>query len=264
MTEPYRVAFHTPARYSLPMKRHLYAFSAAIVLLGSFHLPSSGESTPAAAPLAPTKARPASKPTYVTGDEKVWSDFPKCPVSGSEADQTDLKGVLALQASRTPEQKAEALAAKKMQITLVTDTITPDFKTKYPKTFALLELANEDVYFITTQIKDKNTRPRPYAQHPDQVKPLYTTGGYSYPSGHASGVEFQARVLGTLFPAKSEELLKRARQVGESRVVAGVHYPSDVQAGYNLGDLLFQELEANPQFKKDLAAAVRADHLPTP
>jgi hypothetical protein len=94
-----------------------------------------------------------------------------------------------------------------------------------------------DSYFINTMIKDANDRLRPFVQHPILVIPLFTTGDFSYPSGHASGMELQARILAELFPKKREALLQRARQIADGRVVAGVHYASDTEAGLTLGDL---------------------------
>jgi acid phosphatase (class A) len=92
--------------------------------------------------------------------------------------------------------------------------------------------------------------------------PLFSTGDFSYPSGHASGLELQARILGQLFPAQSDALLKRARQIADGRVVAGVHYTSDTEAGLALGDLLFTQLETKTEFQKDLSAAATKDQLP--
>jgi hypothetical protein len=57
-------------------------------------------------------------------------------------------------------------------------------------------------------------------------------------------------------------LLKRARQVADGRVVAGVHYTTDTEAGIALGDLLFTQLETEPGFENDLTAAATKDQIP--
>ncbi len=250
------------------MKRHLYILLGVIVVFGFSRLPSSADLTTQSSetPMAATASHSPAKPIFVTGDEKVWSDFPKKPALGSKEDQADLQTILSVQASRTAEQKDEAMKDKHYQIILVTDVIDPAFKTKYPNIYGVLEQADNDCYFITTKLKNENARLRPYEQYPTQVQPLFKTGGLSYPSGHASGVELQARILATLFHANGQDalLLKRAKQVGDSRVVAGVHYPSDVKEGMDLGDLLFAQLEANPKFTAELAAAAKADKVPTP
>jgi membrane-associated phospholipid phosphatase len=51
--------------------------------------------------------------------------------------------------------------------------------------------------------------------------------------------------------------------VADSRVVAGVHNPSDIAAGQTVAELIFAELAKNPKFLKNLAAALKTDSLPT-
>lgn len=78
-------------------------------------------------------------------------------------------------------------------------------------------------------------RLRPY-----QVDPSIRTIGKlpkdaSFPSGHASSAYAAATVLSTLWPARAQEFGWWARQTALSRVHAGVHFPSDVQVGAQLG-----------------------------
>jgi hypothetical protein len=63
------------------------------------------------------------------------------------------------------------------------------------------------------------------------------------------------------FPTRIDALLTRARQVADGRVVAGVHYASDAEAGIASGDLLFTELENKPEFENDLATALTKDQI---
>jgi len=213
-------------------------------------------------PAASPSGSPPEKPYYLTGNENVWQNFPPKPALGSPTDQTDLLITLSLQVSRTEDQKNEAFRDKNYSIKLVTDVIDANFETKYPNTFKLLTNADIDSYFINTMIKKANGRLRPYVQHPTLVVPLFVVGNFSYPSGHASGLELQARILGQLFPTQSDALLKRVRQIADGRVVAGVHYTSDTEAGLALGDLLFAQLETKTEFQKDLTAAATKDQLP--
>jgi acid phosphatase (class A) len=204
---------------------------------------------------------PPEKPYYLTGKEDAWRDFPPKPALGSAIDQEDLLITLSLQTSRTEDQKNEALRDKGYTIKLMTDVIDSDFETKYPNVFKVLSSADIDSYFINTMIKKANGRLRPFVQHPTLVVPMFTVGDFGYPSGHATGMELQARILGQLFPDKSDALLRRARQVADSRVVAGVHYASDTEAGLALGDLLYTEIAAKNAFQKDLSTAAQTDHI---
>jgi len=218
---------------------------------------------PAGTAMGTHKGGPPPSPIYLTGEEKAWSDFPKKPAFGSEVDQLDLMVTLSAQASRNEDQKKEADRDKDYSIKLMTDVIDPHFSTKYPETFKVLGRADNDAYFITSRLKKENGRLRPFAQHPTLVTPLFLSKDFSYPSGHASGTQLQALILGELFPTFAEGLLKRAREIADSRVVAGVHYVSDTEAGQNLGDLLFSELKANAKFKDELAAAAAKDGIPS-
>jgi len=243
------------------MKRRLLPLFGFIALMLCtdvlVHAQSATEMAPAATP-----SGPPSHPIYLTGNEEAWKNFPKAPALGSPIDLADLTITLSIQASRTEDQKAEATTDKEYAITLVTSVIDPSFQTKYPKTFEVLTQADKDAYFVNSMLKKANARLRPFMQHPTLVTPLFTSKDFTYPSGHSSGSELQARLLGQLFPAQAEDLLKRARQIADSRVVAGVHYTSDTEAGQALGDLMFKQLEANPKFRHDLAAAAQADNIP--
>ena len=57
----------------------------------------------------------------------------------------------------------------------------------------------------------------------------------SYPSGHSCVSAAAARVLATYFPEHAATLNEQVSEAGRSRVVGGIHYPSDVAAGQALG-----------------------------
>jgi acid phosphatase (class A) len=244
------------------MKKWLTAILGALVLLTYSSQICTADETMQPNPAASAGDGPPDKPHYLTGNEEVWRNFPAKPALGSPVDQTDLLITLSLQAGRTEDQKNEAFRNKSYSIKLVTDVIDPSFEKTYPDIFKVLTNADVDSYYINSMIKNQNGRLRPYVQHPTLVVPLFTVSDFSYPSGHATGTELQARILGLLFPKQSDALLNRARQVADSRVVAGVHYASDTEAGINLGDLIFTQIASKREFQKDLAAAVARDPLP--
>ena len=57
------------------------------------------------------------------------------------------------------------------------------------------------------------------------------TDSFSYPSGHATQGWAYALIMSALVPEKATAILTRGRAYGESRIVCGVHWPSDVAAG---------------------------------
>jgi acid phosphatase (class A) len=62
-------------------------------------------------------------------------------------------------------------------------------------------------------------------------------------------------ILAEIAPDRSTEILRRAREIGDSRIICGVHYLSDVEEGRTNGSILVAALHANPAFRSDLAKA---------
>lgn len=96
-------------------------------------------------------------------------------------------------------------------------------------------------------IKSVVLRPRPYMEHPDRVKALVLDAegaatdvvaqGYSFPSMHSASIP--ALYFSLAMEAKKKWLYILASvltvAVGVSRVIVGMHYPTDVLAGWLLG-----------------------------
>ena len=58
-------------------------------------------------------------------------------------------------------------------------------------------------------------------------------------------------------PDRADAVLARGLAYGESRVICGVHYPSDVEAGRIVGAAMVAALKADPAFQADFAVAAR-------
>ncbi|MFA5123505.1 autotransporter-associated beta strand repeat-containing protein, partial [Zavarzinia sp.] len=95
--------------------------------------------------------------------------------------------------------------------------------------------------------KEYFQNPRPF-QASDQVKRAdgSSGGGYSYPSGHTTFAYTQLLALGYMFPERYQEILTRASEYGNNRIVVGVHYPLDVIGGRIISEANVAELLANP------------------
>jgi acid phosphatase (class A) len=62
-------------------------------------------------------------------------------------------------------------------------------------------------------------------------------------------------VLANMIPERSMELHARGVLFGYRRILAGVHYPSDVEAGKVAAAAIAESLFQDPQFQSDLAGA---------
>lgn len=90
---------------------------------------------------------------------------------------------------------------------------------------------------ITEVLKNSVRRPRPYLGHPDDLLPLKTVHGFSFPSGHTSLTFTTATSLCLSYPRWYVVVPAAlwASGVGFSRLYMGVHYPSDVLVGALVG-----------------------------
>ncbi len=182
------------------------------------------------------------------------SSVPPPPAPNSTEDQADLAKILEVQKSRTPEMIAESKADQGFSYNLFQSVYGKDLTPENsPKFFQLMKNVLATTQQVNVTAKDKYRRLRPYLGHPDVVHSLFTVGGFSYPSGHSMGSFALATVLGAVFPDKKQAFLDRAAQIAQSRVDAGVHYPSDIKEGEVLGKATGEAILANSAFQADLA-----------
>lgn len=103
---------------------------------------------------------------------------------------------------------------------------------------------------ISLLLKWKHKRPRP-AQLADKfnidINVINTTSHHTpaYPSGHAAYAFLAANMLGDLYPEHYSKFNELASLVGYARVLQGVHYPSDNNAGKILATAIWQDIKHN-------------------
>ncbi|MBP6276316.1 MAG: phosphatase PAP2 family protein [Limnohabitans sp.] len=110
-----------------------------------------------------------------------------------------------------------------------------------------------DAGLATYKAKDHYARKRPFAQlsettcSPKEEAHLAKDG--SYPSGHAALGWAWGLVLTGVAPDKADALLQRAHAFGDSRMVCGVHWQSDLEAGRVVGAATVARLQSDPVFQ---------------
>ncbi|MGE0046442.1 MAG: phosphatase PAP2 family protein [Hyphomonadaceae bacterium] len=128
-----------------------------------------------------------------------------------------------------------------------------------PATTALLTRVGRAAGYAVDPAKNLYRRARPYVTDAtiaiciDDDPALRAS--FSYPSGHAALGFSWALVLAELAPSHADALIERGRDFGWSRVVCGVHYPSDVDGGRLVAAGAIARLHADPDFQRAFAAA---------
>ncbi len=84
-------------------------------------------------------------------------------------------------------------------------------------------------------LKKALQRPRPCDMLNDFDAHVSPSDKFSLPSGHTAAAFLMATVLSNFYPLLTPFVFVWASMIGLSRVLLGVHYPSDVLAGATLG-----------------------------
>lgn len=113
-----------------------------------------------------------------------------------------------------------------------------------PRTTELLAATHDFMLHMLMHLKQNFAASRP-VQVSTLVMPLIPTPGHgSLPSGHATMAAFTSELMHQMLyqnstqahhQMRSEQLDRLARRIAFNRVVAGLHFPVDSQAGYALG-----------------------------
>jgi acid phosphatase (class A) len=179
------------------------------------------------------------------------------PAAQSDQQKLDLMAVLQAQKGRTASQSERAVADNDYSIfRMAGEVLGPNFTAeRVPKTAAFFARVIQDARTLFLATKAVWDRSRPFKVSAD-VKPigeLEHTG--SYPSGHATRGYLAAIILANMLPEKSESLFARGREYGENRVLAGDHFPTDIEAGRIAATAMAVAFMQNEAFMKDFAEA---------
>lgn len=180
------------------------------------------------------------------------------PKNSSTTTKEELAMLHAYQRERTEESIAEikrenhiygALFAGKTFAQLVDQSNRPQTFALMHELIILLETVN------TMRQKKIYNRVRPSYLDPTLSPVIDIPQHPSYPSGHATQAHLRALVFGQLDPENRAAYIQSAQRIARNREIAGVHYPSDTQAGVHLATQLFSMLMNNSEFAEQLKKA---------
>ena len=132
-------------------------------------------------------------------------------------------------------------------------------KEKTPAIFHVLYRGMFTARLAARKPKLAYQRMRPYVRFqeptliPEEEESLRNNG--SYPSGHTIRGWAFALLLCEINPDAQDAILKLGYEWGQSRVISGYHWQSDVDASRLLGSAVYARLHTNPLFLADMVAA---------
>ena len=211
----------------------LFTFVLSLLLLAG--CVASPAPTPAA-PTAPDQIEPkaAKWGTWVLKSSSELRPAPPPDASATAAEVAKLKELVA---SSDPKAQAsvtywDAGAPTYRWLELALDRYSKGPPSpRVSRALAILNVAIYDAIAATWDAKYTYNRPRPSGV----ATRIPVPDSPSYPSEHAAAAGAASTVLAYLFPEEAALFNAKAEEAGQSRLVAGVQYPSDVAAGLALG-----------------------------
>ena len=215
---------------------------------------------------------------YLDRDDRVddTAILPAPPAPGSAADKDDRDTFTATRRLEgTPRWRLATSDADRRPVSVLRDfscamgaTIDPS---RAPALMTMLDRSYRDVGKSISRVKTLYHRARPLAGNEAPVcepRSKHLETSYSFPSGHATQGWATALLLADLVPDRASAIMDRGRVYGESRVVCGAHWASDVAASRLAGAALFKALQSASDFRSDLDRArqelVAARKAPSP
>jgi acid phosphatase (class A) len=167
------------------------------------------------------------------------------PANDSIQTRTELENIVKLTESRTEQQLQEILLIDKDPIFLYIDFLK-QFNLEYP--LEQLDRLYIYLYKMITELKLFYNRPRPnqiaeyYGIDIDIIK-TKSHETPAYPSGHTAYAKLAELIAIEYFPQYKNTFLKFTKKVADSRVLQGVHFPSDNIASITFVNTIYTKLK---------------------
>ncbi|MFC5345280.1 phosphatase PAP2 family protein [Brevundimonas staleyi] len=189
---------------------------------------------------------------------------PPAPVAGSAQDRADVEGSDRLRALENTDRwrLATRHAELRPSLALAHFDCALGFRItaeESPRLTSILERILHDANEAAELAKARAHRPRPVGADPErqacQVVSAAGRASPSYPSGSATVGAAYGELIAALVPDHAAEASRIGHEIGVSRMVCAMHYPSDVAEGETLGKAAFQRIAATEAFQADALVA---------
>lgn len=196
------------------------------------------------------------KPYLTANDVPVLKLLAPPPANDSAQTRAELDAVLAMQSNRTPAEADHAIADQEETVFrfLAGMGVILD-PAKLPLNKKLSANISETEEVVTDAGKKGFGRPRPPLVDAKIIPVVKLSKSNAYPSGHTTFGTVTGVVLAQMWPENKAAIFARINDYGKSRMVGGVHYASDIEAGKIAGTAIANALFHNEAFLGDFEAA---------
>jgi hypothetical protein len=171
--------------------------------------------------------------------------------------------VLAAQAARSEADIKAAQADDATSVFRFADVMGPGFRAEsLPFATGFFRDVGADLNSAIGPAKDRYNRPRPVVEDP-HVEPVVKAANASFPSGTATFAYGTAILLADMVPENAAAIFERADTYAHNRVVAGVHYPTDIEGGGIAASVIDSMLLRDVVFMADFARLARRCGAPS-
>ena len=129
-----------------------------------------------------------------------------------------------------------------------------DFDT-HPITNSLLASVDREVMYFILREKKAFQRPRPTQLAPELTTVIPVPRHSAYPSGHGGQAYAFALILSEVDPVNADKYKQMAFDIAHRREIAGVHYPSDGEAGRAIATQVVAAMLEKPEIQERMVLA---------
>lgn len=205
--------------------------------------------------------------TGFLGDEAIaqlTDAVPPAPVPGSVADLADKAASARLAALEDGDRWLLATAHAELRPPLALQHFDCALGVRMgsaetPALDRVMARIFHDANSAAERVKARQARLRPVGDDPSRraCQTLTPAGrrSASYPSGSAAVATAYGEAFAALEPDRAEAVRRIGHEIGVSRLICAMHYPTDVAVGEQIGQAVAAKAVATPAFEADMAAA---------